>query len=195
METRAGLPVVAFPSAGEWEAWLEVQGPGAPGLWLRFPKKGSGITGLAHAEALDVALCFGWIDGQTAREDDRHWLQRFTPRGPRSTWSRLNRERALELIAEGRMRPGGLAAVEAARADGRWDRAYEPQSTAAVPDDLRRALAETPGRRRPSPASTAATATPCSTGSPARDAPRRARAAASRRSCADADGAASSSTA
>ncbi len=145
METRAGLPVVAFPSAGEWEAWLEVQGPGAPGLWLRFPKKGSGIAGLAHAEALDVALCFGWIDGQTAREDDRHWLQRFTPRGPRSTWSRLNRERALELIAEGRMRPGGLAAVEAARADGRWDRAYEPQSTAAVPDDLRRALAETPG--------------------------------------------------
>lgn len=133
-----------FASAGAWERWLEEHHAGSPGVWLKFAKKGSGAESVTYAEAVEGALCFGWIDGQKRPFDGSFWLQRFTPRGPRSTWSRINRDRVATLLEAGRIRPAGLAAVERARADGRWDAAYEPQSTATIPDDLRRALDENP---------------------------------------------------
>jgi uncharacterized protein YdeI (YjbR/CyaY-like superfamily) len=105
-------------------------------LWLKIAKKGSGIETVTFPEALDVALCYGWIDGQRARFDERFFLQRFTPRKPRSKWSRVNREKVTKLIETGEMKPSGLREVERAKADGRWDAAYEPQSTATAPDDL-----------------------------------------------------------
>lgn len=123
-----------------WEAWLETNASSSPGVWLAIPKKGSGRSSPTYAEALDIALCFGWIDGQKASLDDAAFLQRFTPRGPRSLWSERNREHVARLTAEGRMRPAGLAEVERAKADGRWDAAYAGQATAEVPDDLRAAL-------------------------------------------------------
>jgi uncharacterized protein YdeI (YjbR/CyaY-like superfamily) len=109
-------------------------------LWLKIAKKGSGIETVTFPEALDVALCYGWIDGQRARFDERFFLQRFTPRKPRSKWSRVNREKVTKLIETGEMKPSGLREVDRAKADGRWDAAYEPQSTATVPDDLLREL-------------------------------------------------------
>ena len=109
-------------------------------MWLKIAKKGSGIETVTFPEALDVALCYGWIDGQRARFDERFFLQRFTPRKPRSKWSRVNREKVTKLIETGEMKPSGLREVDRAKADGRWDAAYEPQSTATVPDDLLREL-------------------------------------------------------
>jgi uncharacterized protein YdeI (YjbR/CyaY-like superfamily) len=129
-----------FPSAAELEEWLEANHASSDGLWLKIAKKGSGETSVTHAEALTLALCFGWIDSQRKGLDERFFLQRFTPRRPRGRWSRINRDRAEELIAAGRMRPSGLVEVEAARADGRWDAAYEGQRRAKVPDDLQREL-------------------------------------------------------
>jgi uncharacterized protein YdeI (YjbR/CyaY-like superfamily) len=110
------------------------------GCGLKFAKKNSGIESISHAEALDVALCYGWIDGQAAKFDDNYWLQRFTPRRPRSKWSKINREKVKQLMEKGEMKPAGLQEVERARADGRWDAAYEAQSKATVPDDLQREL-------------------------------------------------------
>jgi uncharacterized protein YdeI (YjbR/CyaY-like superfamily) len=138
------LPIVSLASAPEWEQWLEEHHLTAPGVWLKIAKKGSPAPGLSHPEALEVAICFGWIDGQGAPHDDAAWLQRFTPRRARSKWSRINREKATRLIAEGRMRPAGVEQVELARSDGRWDAAYEPQSTATVPDDLAAELERSP---------------------------------------------------
>jgi uncharacterized protein YdeI (YjbR/CyaY-like superfamily) len=134
------LPVVLFSTAAEMEGWLERQHAGSAGLWLKIAKKDSGETSVTYAEALEVALCFGWIDSQKQGFDEKHFLQRFTPRRPRGRWSRINREKAEELIAAGRMRSAGLEQVEAARTDGRWDAAYEGQRTAEVPDDLQREL-------------------------------------------------------
>jgi len=142
---RPEQPVVFFASADEMNAWLEENASGSDGIWLKFAKKGSGIRSVVYAEALDVALCHGWIDGQTKPIDEDHYLQRFTPRRARSKWSKRNRGKAEELIANGRMRPAGLAEVERARADGRWDAAYDSAATATLPDDFRRALAERPG--------------------------------------------------
>ncbi len=141
MGEKAGLPIVSFPSPEAWAAWLEERHAQSGGVWLAIPKKGGGETGVSYPEALEVALCYGWIDGQKGKFDDRFWLQRFTPRRPRSVWSRVNRDKALVLIERGEMKPAGLREVEQARADGRWDAAYEPQSSASVPDDLREALA------------------------------------------------------
>ncbi|HEX8061870.1 MAG TPA: YdeI/OmpD-associated family protein [Allosphingosinicella sp.] len=143
-EERAGLPILAFADAEALERWLEGQPAGAPGLWIKLAKAGSGIASVTKAEAIDAALCHGWIDGRLDRYDDRHWLVRFTPRKARSLWSQVNRDRAAELIAAGRMRPGGLAQVEAAKADGRWDAAYAPASRAEVPADLQAALERSP---------------------------------------------------
>ncbi|GAA3171255.1 YdeI/OmpD-associated family protein [Nonomuraea roseoviolacea] len=140
MTEKQDLPTLAFPSRTAFETWLEAEHDASPGLWLKIAKKGSGIPSVSYAEALDVALCFGWIDGQKRSYDAEHWLQRFTPRTARSKWSKVNRVRAEELITAGAMRPAGLAQIEAARADGRWEAAYEPQRTAEVPDDLRAAL-------------------------------------------------------
>jgi uncharacterized protein YdeI (YjbR/CyaY-like superfamily) len=133
------FPTLTFASAEAWERWLEANRD-ADGVWIKIAKKGSGIASVTHAEALEAALCFGWIDGQRRGLDETFFLQKFTPRRPRSKWSRINREKAEQLIAAGRMRSSGIAEVERARADGRWDAAYEPQSTALVPDDLQREL-------------------------------------------------------
>jgi uncharacterized protein YdeI (YjbR/CyaY-like superfamily) len=138
------LPTLAFPSRDAWEEWLEAHHGDAAGLWLKIAKKGAGIASVSHAEALETAICFGWIDGQRRALDERWFLQRFTPRGPRSRWSQINRDKATQLIEAGRMRPAGLAQVEAARADGRWDAAYASQRTATVPEDLRTALDANP---------------------------------------------------
>ncbi len=140
MTTRADLPVIPFASRDAWAAWLEEQHVTSDGLWLKIARKGSGIDTVTYAQALEVALCYGWIDGQKASFDDRYWLQRFTPRRARSKWSKVNRQKATELIERGEMKPAGLREVERARADGRWDAAYDAQSTARVPEDLRREL-------------------------------------------------------
>jgi uncharacterized protein YdeI (YjbR/CyaY-like superfamily) len=138
------LPILAFESAAAWEAWLAEQHATAPGVWLKLAKRGSGIASVTYAEALEVALCFGWIDGQKGRSDANWWLQRFTPRRPSSRWSQVNRDKALALIEAGRMQPAGMREVERARADGRWDAAYASGRTMTVPDDLRAALDANP---------------------------------------------------
>ncbi len=143
-ETREGLPILAFADAAALEAWFAGQAPDSAGIWLKLSKKGSGVASVSKAEAIDAALCHGWIDGQLDKYDEKSWLIRFTPRRARSKWSEINRRRAEALIAEGRMRPAGLAQVEAAKADGRWDDAYAPQSRADVPDDLQAALDASP---------------------------------------------------
>ncbi len=137
---RAELPVLEFASERAWEEWLEDNHAVLEGAWLTFAKRGAATVTATRAEALEVAICFGWIDGQVRKLDATRYLQRFTPRGPGSKWSQINREKAERLIAAGRMRAAGHAEVAAARADGRWDAAYEPPSRATVPDDLQRAL-------------------------------------------------------
>lgn len=137
MTIRPELPTIPFASRGAWEAWLEGRHATSDGLWLKIAKKGSGIETVTFAEALDTALCYGWIDSQRSGFDEQYFLQRFTPRRPRSKWSKVNCAKVTKLIEAGRMKPAGLAEVERARADGRWDAAYEPQSTMTVPDDLR----------------------------------------------------------
>ncbi|HEX8468948.1 MAG TPA: YdeI/OmpD-associated family protein [Allosphingosinicella sp.] len=143
-EERAGLPILAFADAAALERWLEAQPEGSAGLWIKFAKAGSGVASVSKAEAIDAALCHGWIDGQLDKYDDRHWLVRFTPRKARSKWSQVNRARATELLEAGRMRAGGLAQIEAAKADGRWEAAYAPASKAEVPADLQAALDRSP---------------------------------------------------
>ena len=135
------LPVMTFESTDAWDTWLAAHHADSPGLWLKIAKKGAAGRTVSYSGALDVALCHGWIDGQKGRHDDEYWLQRFTPRKPGSNWSKINTERAAALIASGRMRPAGLREVERARADGRWEQAYESQSRVTVPEDLARALA------------------------------------------------------
>lgn len=144
MSAKPELRILPFPSVGEWEAWLEKHHASSDGLWIKFARKGLGIETVSYVEALDVALCYGWIDGQARGLDDEYWLQRFTPRRSRSRWSKVNREKVAKLIEAGKMKPAGLREVERARADGRWDAAYDPPSKATVPDDLRRALDENP---------------------------------------------------
>jgi uncharacterized protein YdeI (YjbR/CyaY-like superfamily) len=138
------LPTLMFASQADWESWLDAQHDESRGVWIKMAKKATGIPSITHAEALESALCYGWIDGQRASLDEAYFLQKFTPRRPRSGWSRVNREKALELLGAGRMRPGGLREVERAQADGRWDAAYEPQSAITVPDDLQRELDANP---------------------------------------------------
>jgi len=145
--SRAGvraMPVISFAQPDEWAAWLSSHHGSSAGMWLKLAKKASGIASITYAQALDIALAWGWIDGQKKAHGDHFWLQKFTPRGPRSIWSRINRDKALALIAGGQMKPAGLAAVERARSDGRWKAAYASQSRAKVPADLRAALRATP---------------------------------------------------
>jgi uncharacterized protein YdeI (YjbR/CyaY-like superfamily) len=142
------LPILLFPAPSDLESWLEENHSSSEGLWLKIAKKGSGERSVTYAEALELVLAFGWIDSQKRGLDETHFLQRFTPRRPRGRWSRINREKAEALIAAGRMRPAGMAEVEAAQADGRWDAAYDGQAKAAVPADLRRELEERPAARR-----------------------------------------------
>jgi uncharacterized protein YdeI (YjbR/CyaY-like superfamily) len=131
-----------FDGPEAFETWLEEHGEGSDGVWVKMAKKHTGIASLNWAHGVEVALCFGWIDGQSRRVDDDWFLQRFTPRRPQSTWSKVNRKKVAALTAAGRMRPGGLAEVARAQADGRWDAAYDPPATASVPDDLAVALDE-----------------------------------------------------
>jgi uncharacterized protein YdeI (YjbR/CyaY-like superfamily) len=134
----------AFPTAADFDAWLDAEHDRAPGLFVKFAKKSTGIPSLTGAEAVEVALCHGWIDGRGNRLDDVWFTVRYTPRRAKSVWSQKNVDTVARLIAEGRMRPAGLAAVEAAQADGRWDRAYAGAATITVPDDLATALAAEP---------------------------------------------------
>lgn len=137
---QEAAPVLPFEDQEAWVEWLHANHGTSPGLWLRLAKKDSGLRSVTHAQALEAALCFGWIDGQRKSEDERHFLQRFTPRSARSIWSKINRDKALALIDQGRMQPAGLREVERAKTDGRWDAAYDSFSTATVPDDLQAAL-------------------------------------------------------
>jgi uncharacterized protein YdeI (YjbR/CyaY-like superfamily) len=140
MTTERDLPIVSFASREAWETWLGEAHETSAGVWLKIAKKDSGIASVSYAEALEVALCHGWIDGQKGALDAQWWLQRFTPRKPRSRWSKINREKAEALIEHGEMRPAGLREVEAAKADGRWEAAYAGQRSATVPEDLAAAL-------------------------------------------------------
>jgi uncharacterized protein YdeI (YjbR/CyaY-like superfamily) len=138
------LPVRAFPDQAALEEWLDAEHATAPGLYVKLAKKGAGVPSVTYAELVESALCFGWIDGRSNRLDDDFYLQRITPRRPRSIWSQKNVAAVEALTAAGRMRPAGLAAVAAAQADGRWERAYAGPATATVPEDLAAALAAVP---------------------------------------------------
>ena len=138
------IPTLFFEDLRTWERWLAKNHASCLGIWLRMAKKDSGLRSLNHKEALEAALCYGWIDGQTRAESGTIWLQRFVPRGPRSIWSKINREAAEVLINDGRMKPAGLAAVERAKETGRWGAAYEGQKKATVPEDLQAALDKNP---------------------------------------------------
>jgi uncharacterized protein YdeI (YjbR/CyaY-like superfamily) len=140
--------VLAFPDQAALEAWLDENHGTAPGLYVKLAKKGSGVPSINWEQLVEVLLCFGWIDGRANRLDDHYYLQRITPRRPRSTWSLKNVGTVERLIAEGRMRPAGLIQVEAAKADGRWERAYAGPATITVPDDLAEALAAEPAARK-----------------------------------------------
>jgi len=136
---RRDLPVRAFKTAKAWETWLS-RHEDAAGLWVRLAKRSAGRRTLAYREAVEGALCYGWIDGQGKGYDDESWLVKFTPRKPNSIWSKINRARASELVATGRMRPSGLAAIERAKQNGRWVGAYDSHRTAVPPRDLTAAL-------------------------------------------------------
>lgn len=141
---RAGGETLSFADAAGWEAWLELNHAVSDGVWIAIAKKGSGVDSVRYPEVLDSAICFGWIDARREHLDELRFLQRFTPRRARSRWSRINCEKAEALIAAERMRPAGLIEVERARADGRWEAAYDGQRTASVPEDLERALRVNP---------------------------------------------------
>jgi uncharacterized protein YdeI (YjbR/CyaY-like superfamily) len=147
MSARQELPILGFASGAEWRAWLAEHHARAPGVWLKLAKLGSGVASPTYSEALDIALCFGWIDGQKNKLDERHWLQRFTPRQARSRWSQANVTRVAALLARGEMSAAGLREVTAAQADGRWEAAYEGQRSATVPEDLQRELDANPRAR------------------------------------------------
>jgi len=136
----ADLPTLPFESKEKWTDWLARQHDKSAGMWLKIAKKDAGIPSVTYEEALDVALCYGWIDGQKKGFDDQYWLQKFTPRGPKSIWSKINTEKAERLIASGEMKPAGLKAIEAARQDGRWEAAYASQKNISISEDFQAAL-------------------------------------------------------
>jgi len=138
------LPSLPFTSKKLWANWLAKQHSKSSGVWLKLAKKGSEIPSVTYDEALEVALCYGWIDGQKKGLDEKYWLQKFTPRGPKSIWSKINTGKAEKLIKSGEMKPAGLNAIEAAKKDGRWDAAYESQKNISIPDDFQSALDENP---------------------------------------------------
>lgn len=144
LTTPGDLPIVMFAQSQDWAVWLDKNHATSTGLWLQIARKPSGIPSISYDEALEVALCYGWIDGQKKSHDGISWLQKFTPRSPKSIWSKINREKALKLIESGRMKPAGLKAVEAAQQDGRWEAAYDPQSTMTVPADFQAELDKNP---------------------------------------------------
>ena len=147
MSPSDSLPLLSFPDAAAFERWLAEHHASSPGIWLAIAKKGAVEPTVGYVEALDVALCYGWIDGQKGTLDAERWRQRFTPRKGRSKWSKINCGKVNDLVAQGRMRPAGLREVEAAKADGRWEAAYAGQRTAEMPEDFERVLAADPAAR------------------------------------------------
>ncbi len=140
--SAAEQPIIAFASATAFRRWLRTHHAGHAGIWMKIAKKDSGMASVTYAAALDEALCYGWIDGQKQKFDEAAWLQKFTRRGPRSVWSKVNVGHIARLTLEGRMKPAGLAAVEAAKADGRWEKAYHSSNTFEMPEDFLKALAK-----------------------------------------------------
>ena len=140
MPKTTELLISAFSNKKKWADWLAREHDKSAGVWLKIAKKDSGIPSVTYEEALDIALCYGWIDGQKKGFDDRYWLQKFTPRGPKSIWSKINTEKAERLIANGEMKPAGLNAIELARQDGRWEAAYASQKNISIPEDFQVAL-------------------------------------------------------
>jgi uncharacterized protein YdeI (YjbR/CyaY-like superfamily) len=147
MKNAADLPILSFETQAGWEAWLEEHHADSKGIWLKIAKKGTNIPSVDYPQALESAICYGWIDGQKAALDEAYWLQKFTPRGPKSRWSKLNRDKAQALIAAGKMQPSGLKQVELAQADGHWGQAYASQSQITVPPDLQSELDKNPAAR------------------------------------------------
>ncbi len=147
MKTKQNDPIRFFATQAEWAAWLEKNHRKDSGLWLRLSKKGAGQRSITYSEALEIALCYGWIDGQKRGESEEAWLQRFVPRAAKSIWSKINRGKADSLIVSGRMQAAGLEAIDAAKKDGRWDAAYDPPKAASVPEDLQAALDASPAAK------------------------------------------------
>ncbi len=143
-QPKAELPTISFADQAAWREWLAAEYATSKGLWLKMAKKATGLASINYAEALDVALCYGWIDGQKKSFDQQHWLQKFTPRGKKSIWSKVNRDHIERLTAAGLMQPAGEAEVERAKADGRWDAAYDSPKNATIPDDFQVALDASP---------------------------------------------------
>ena len=141
---KTELPIMLFEGSEQWEEWLRDNHASAAGVWLQIAKKGAGVISVTHEQALDVALCYGWIDGQRQAQDETFFLQKFTPRRPKSVWSKVNTEKVAALIQQGRMQSAGFKEIEAARQDGRWDAAYDSQSRATVPADFQEALDKNP---------------------------------------------------
>lgn len=144
---KDNLPILLFANQQSWEAWLGEHPMETRGIWLKIAKKGSNISSVNYAEALESALCYGWIDGQKAPWDDQFWLQKFTPRRAKSKWSKINRDKAEALIAAGRMQPAGYRQIELAKEDGRWEAAYEPQSRITIPEDFQSELDKYPSAK------------------------------------------------
>jgi uncharacterized protein YdeI (YjbR/CyaY-like superfamily) len=142
--TADGCPIRLFKSKQDWATWLEKNHRKGTGVWLRLAKKGSRLGSVSYKEALEVALCCGWIDGQKRPEDEQTWLQKFVARSSKSVWSKINREKALALIASGEMKAAGLEAIESAKENGRWKTAYDSPSQAIVPSDFQAALDANP---------------------------------------------------
>ncbi|MGI8407930.1 MAG: YdeI/OmpD-associated family protein [Actinomycetota bacterium] len=141
-------PTCTFASQDHWAKWLAREHSSSDGVWVKIAKKASGIPSVTYAEAVEIALCYGWIDGQVKRLDDDYFVQKFTPRRARSKWSKINVAKVTDLIADGKMQPAGLAEVDRAKADGRWEAAYDSPSTATVPPDLEVALEKSPAAKR-----------------------------------------------
>lgn len=144
MSPTPELPIIPFESLQAWADWLELQHASSAGVWLKLAKAGSGVASVTYPEALEVALCYGWIDGQKKSFDERFWLQKFTPRRAKSIWSKINCQKVEALIANGAMKPSGLREVEAAKRDGRWEAAYDSQSRSSIPEDFQVALDANP---------------------------------------------------
>jgi len=142
MSSKPDLPIIPFASQKRWRLWLAKNHAKAEGIWLRIFKKDSAVKTITYAEALDEALCYGWIDGQKRSYDEESWLQKFTPRRPRSIWSKVNIQHVEQLTRAGKMRPSGLKAIEAAKSDGRWERGYDSPGTATAPEDFLKELSK-----------------------------------------------------
>jgi uncharacterized protein YdeI (YjbR/CyaY-like superfamily) len=148
LHPKDNRPIVSFDTAKDFELWLKKNHKTADGMWLRFYKKGSGVASITYPEAVEVALCYGWIDAVMNRFDEQSYIQRFTPRRPKSIWSKINIDKVTRLIEEGKMKPAGLKEIEAAKADGRWQAAYDSPSNTKMPEDFLLKLSKKPKAKK-----------------------------------------------